>query len=161
MFYKIYTWSPSQDGGIGRDPSLPHTTKRRITTNVKSINNQNFQKIKLHGTLTTKELKKKSTRTTRPLRRWTLRADSEKLLVHGGLWGWGWLPRSVGCAGGADLRGLRGGCVLLRLLRWEKLPVSHESLLESVLEMSRWAALFLLWPLAQCSKDGCPAWVNT
>ena len=38
---------------------LPCTTKRRITTNVKSINNQKHQKIKLHGTLTTKELKKK------------------------------------------------------------------------------------------------------
>ena len=48
-----------QDGGIGRNASLPHTTKRRITTNLKTVNNQNYQKIKLHGTLTTKELKKK------------------------------------------------------------------------------------------------------
>ena len=39
-----------------------------ITTNLKSINNQKCQKIKLHGTLTTKELKKKSTRTTRLVR---------------------------------------------------------------------------------------------
>ena len=60
-----------QDGGIGRNPSLPRTTKRRITTNLKSINNQKYQKIKLHGTLTTKELKKKSTRTTKPIRWWT------------------------------------------------------------------------------------------
>ena len=50
---------------------LPRTTKRRITTNLKSINNQKRQKIKLHGTLTTKELKKKSIRTTRPVRRRT------------------------------------------------------------------------------------------
>ena len=57
-----------QDGGIGRNPSLPHTSKRRITTNLKSINNQKRQKIKLHGTPTTKELKKKSTRTTRLVR---------------------------------------------------------------------------------------------
>ena len=32
------------------------------------MNNQKHQKIKLHGTLTTKELKKQSTRTTRPIR---------------------------------------------------------------------------------------------
>ena len=47
---------------------LPHTTKRRITTNLKSINNQKGQKIKLHGTPTTKKFKKKSTRTTIPVR---------------------------------------------------------------------------------------------
>ena len=38
---------------------LPHTTKRRITSNRMSINNQKSQKIKLHGNLTSKELKKK------------------------------------------------------------------------------------------------------
>ena len=53
--------SSSQDGGVGRNPSLPHTTKRRITTNLKSINNQRCQNIKLHGAPTTKELKKQST----------------------------------------------------------------------------------------------------
>ena len=58
----------SQDGGIDRNPSLPHTSKRRITTNLKSINNQKCQKIKLHGTLTTMELKKQSNRTSRPVR---------------------------------------------------------------------------------------------
>ena len=47
---------------------LLRTTKRRITTNLKSINNQKYQKIKEHGTPTTKELKKKSTRTTRWVR---------------------------------------------------------------------------------------------
>ena len=52
----------SQDGGVGRNPLLPHTTKRRITTNLKTINNQKCQRIKLHGTLTTKELKKHSPR---------------------------------------------------------------------------------------------------
>ena len=44
-----------QDGGIGRNPSLPHTTKMKITTSPKSINNQKHQKIKLHGTPTTKK----------------------------------------------------------------------------------------------------------
>ena len=58
----------SQDGGLGRNLSLPQTAKRRITTNLKSINNQKCQKIKLHGILTTRELKKESTRTTRQVR---------------------------------------------------------------------------------------------
>ena len=36
----------------------PHTTKR-TTTNLKTKNNQNCQKIKLYGSPTTKKLKKK------------------------------------------------------------------------------------------------------
>ena len=44
-----------QDGGINRYTLSPRTTKRR-TTNLKTKNNQ---KIKLYGSLTTKELKKK------------------------------------------------------------------------------------------------------
>ena len=47
---------------MGRNTLLPRTTKRRITTNLKTIYNQNCQKIKLHGTLRTKELKKHSPR---------------------------------------------------------------------------------------------------
>ena len=54
--------SSSQDRGVGRNASLPLTTKRKITTNVKAKNNQNCQKIKLHGSPTTKELKKYSSR---------------------------------------------------------------------------------------------------
>ena len=77
---------------------LPCTTKRSVTTNLKSINNQKHQKIKLQGTLTIKELKKKSTRTTRLVGQTTL-ADSEKLLQHGTLWG-----RVLA----AELGGLRG-----------------------------------------------------
>ena len=37
----------------------PHKTKRRTTTNLKTKINQNFQKVELYGSLTTKELKKK------------------------------------------------------------------------------------------------------
>ena len=54
--------SSGQDGDVGRNPSLPHTTKRRKTTNLKTINNKKSHKIKLHGTLTTKKLKKQPTR---------------------------------------------------------------------------------------------------
>ena len=42
-------------GGIGRYALLPHTTKRRITTNLITKK----QKTKLYGSLTTKEIKKK------------------------------------------------------------------------------------------------------
>ena len=48
-----------QDGGVRRYTLPPHTTKRRATTNLNTKNNQNCQKIKLYGSLTTKELKKK------------------------------------------------------------------------------------------------------
>ena len=58
------------DGGVGSNPSLPSTTKSRITTNLTSINNKKCQKNKLHGTPTTKELKKQSTRPNSPVR-WT------------------------------------------------------------------------------------------
>ena len=54
--------SYGQDRGVGRNTSLPNTTKRRITTNFKIKNNQNCPKIKLHGAPTTKELKKHSSR---------------------------------------------------------------------------------------------------
>ena len=47
---------PAKIRGVGRNSSLPHTTKRRITTNLKSVNNQKCKEIKLHGTQTTKEL---------------------------------------------------------------------------------------------------------
>ena len=98
---KRYSESSGQDGGIGRNPLLPHTTKRRITTNPKTINNHKCQNIKLHGTTTTKELKKKSTR-TRPVGRWmernrgrprTQEELSEK--PRRGSWpcGRGWLPQ--------------------------------------------------------------------
>ena len=46
----------SQDGGVGRHTVPPYTTKRRTTTNLKAKHNHNCQKIKLHGSLTTKEL---------------------------------------------------------------------------------------------------------
>ena len=74
---------------LGRNPSLPHTTKRRITTNLKSIDNQKCQEIKLHGTPNTTELKKQSKRTTRPVRQQIERN----------------LGEAVDCVGGADLRG--------------------------------------------------------
>ena len=60
--------SSGQDGGIGRNPLLPRTTKRRITTNIRSINKQKCQKIKLHGASTTEKLKKQTNITTRSIR---------------------------------------------------------------------------------------------
>ena len=55
----VYLGTSGQEGGIGRYTLPPHTTKRRSTTNLKIKNNKNYQKIKLYGSLTTKELKKK------------------------------------------------------------------------------------------------------
>ena len=74
--------SSSQDGGIGRNTSLPCRTKRRITTNLKTTNNQNCQNIKLHGTPTTKELKKHS---SRPVGGAEMGSRVE---VRGARWGW-------------------------------------------------------------------------
>ena len=48
-----------EDGGVGRCTLPPRTTKRRTTTNSKTKNNQNCQKIELCGRLPTKKLKKK------------------------------------------------------------------------------------------------------
>ena len=48
-----------QDGGVGRHAVPPRTTKRRTTTNLKTKSNQNWQEIKLYGSPTTKEIKKK------------------------------------------------------------------------------------------------------
>ena len=56
---KVGLETSGQDGGIGRHIVPPRTTKRRTTTNLKTKNNQNWQKIKLYRCLTTKELKKK------------------------------------------------------------------------------------------------------
>ena len=47
-----------QDAGISRYTLTPRTTKRTIT-NLKTKNTQNYQKIELYGSLTTKELKKR------------------------------------------------------------------------------------------------------
>ena len=157
------SWSSGQDGGTGRNPSLPHTTKRRITTNLKSINNQKCQKIKLHGTPTTKELKKQSTRPTRPVRTLGEAADYEggasweklrEVVDHRGRAGWtgNW---------DSELSGLQWG-----LSQWEKLPVSHESWLESTDRADKASCIVpSLAPPPQAvpkrSKEGCPALVNT
>ena len=52
-------WTSSQDGGVGRHTVPPCTTKRKTTTNLKTKNNQNCQKIELYGNPTTKDLKEK------------------------------------------------------------------------------------------------------
>ena len=54
FFKKFKIGTSSQDGGIGRYTQPPCTTKR--TTNLKTKNNQNCQKIKLYGSPTSKEL---------------------------------------------------------------------------------------------------------
>ena len=138
----LHSSSSCQDTGVGRNPSLPRTAQRKITTNLKSINKQKHQKIKLHGTATTQELKTQSTRPPRPVR-WV---DRENPQQGGG-------PRSLGWLDG-KLRH-RAACRLPRgFPQWEKLPVSQESYLESGVESNRWAALFPLWLLLH--RQCCP-----
>ena len=43
-----------QDGGIGRYSVPADTSKRRKTTNLKTKNKQNYQKIELYGSLTSR-----------------------------------------------------------------------------------------------------------
>ena len=66
QWHLLPIFTSSQDGGIGRYTLLPRTTKRRTTMNLKTKNKQNCQKIKLYGSPTTKELKKKHS--SRPVR---------------------------------------------------------------------------------------------
>ena len=57
----------------------PRTNKRRTTTNLKTKNNQNCQKIELYGSLTTKEFKKKHS--SRPVGRAETGSQAER--THG------------------------------------------------------------------------------
>ena len=59
LHLKTILWTFGQDGGIGRHASPPLTTIKRITTHLKTKYNQNCQKIKLYGSLTTEDLKRK------------------------------------------------------------------------------------------------------
>ena len=145
-------FSSCQDEGVGRNPSLPHTTKRRITTNLKSINNQKCQRIKLHGTLTTIELKKWSNRTTRPVRRWMERNQGKAATMLAGQPTARQRAVQVRLTKG-ELR-LRAGCGLWGLPWKEKLPVSNKSSSKSGLERRRQPALFPLWPLPHRQHHG-------
>ena len=59
FFKNSFSQTFGQDGGVGRHIVPHHTIERRTTTNLKTKNNQNWQKIELYGSPTTKELKKK------------------------------------------------------------------------------------------------------
>ena len=74
---KICSLPSGQNGGIGRYTSLHCTTKRRATTTIKTNYNQNCQKIKLHGTLTTKEVRKKHSSRQAEMGSWG-REESQK-----------------------------------------------------------------------------------
>ena len=77
-----------QDGGVGRYTVPLHTTKRRTTTNLKTKNNQNCHKIKLYGSLTTKELKKKHS--SRLVGRAEMGSWGREDSQQGGSWRIGW-----------------------------------------------------------------------
>ena len=62
----------------------PCTTKRRRTTNLKTKNNQNCQKIELYGSPTTKELKKKHS--TRPVGGVDINSQGGEDVLQGSRW---------------------------------------------------------------------------
>ena len=106
--------------------------------------------IKLLGTLTTKKLKKRSTRTTRLVRTHGVGRGGWKTLQRGNRpFRRSWLRKVTDQVGGACWWGnrLRAHCGLQWLPWWESLPVSQDSSVESGLQPSRRAALFLLWLL--------------
>ena len=117
--------------------------------NWSKINKQpEVPEIKLHGTPTTKELKKKSIRTTRSVRQWPGWGGQQRKIAAS--------PQTLGVGPAVGRRGLHhqgwlkgklDSELIWRLLQWEKLPVSHKTPLESVLGTSRQAALFPLWRL--------------
>ena len=76
----------SQDGGIDEYTLLSCTNKRRTTTNLKTKNNQNCQKIKVYGSPTTKELKKKHP--FRPLGRAEMGSQVERTHCKAAARGW-------------------------------------------------------------------------
>ena len=131
----------SQGGDVVRKASLPCTTKRRIITNLKTINNQKCQKIKQHGTLTTKGLRKHSPRPVEGLQtRARQRADRTC-----------WQGRGLSGQGGASWMGnwrLKTSCKILWGLWQQENSQSHWRVHWKVgLELIRWATLFPLWPL--------------
>ena len=145
-----------------------------MKTDVKSINNQKCQEIKLHGTSKTKELKKQSTRPTRPVRR--EEGENPRQGSRPRRWGWlrepvvkwrtvqeelaeqkteiqSWLWIMVGVAAVRETPSLTWGFV-----RKTNNPLRARAKQES----------FIVPPLApapqtvlQCSEEGCPVLVST
>ena len=77
---------------MGRHTVPPRTTKRRTTTNLKTKNNQDCQKIELYRNLKTEELKKKhSSRTAGGVETgsWVERTDGKMVAAGPGRQGSG------------------------------------------------------------------------
>ena len=132
---------------------LPHTTKRRTTTNLKTKSNQNCQKIELYGSLTTKELKKKhSSRLVGGAEKAARLEKTQGKVVARGLGGrvssWSHICMQIiinqeeqlgretdhtiqGSRAGKESLRISGCKNLLGLWRREKLPASQESSLET------------------------------
>ena len=68
--YSKHCRTSGQDGGIDRHAPPPCPTIKKITTNLKQKNTQNCQKIKLHGSLITKDLKKPYSTRAEEVQKW-------------------------------------------------------------------------------------------
>ena len=154
--------SSSQDGGVGRNPSLPCTNKRRIITNLKSINKQKSQKIKLQGTLTTKKSKKKINQNNQSSKA----ADHTVWLRKTGV-----TRQTLGVGLAAELSGMCGRDWLKGTQRWlwamevavvgEAPSLTQESIEKCARDEQSVPSLDLPPQAAQQGrKEGLPAWVN-
>ena len=143
-----------QNGGVGKNPSLPCTTKRRTTTNLKSINKPKAPENQTAQNSDNQGIKEKINQNNQMNKVEDHAADSEKPPGGSGPGAQCWLK--------VKLR-LRADCGLLWLLQWEKISVSHKSPLESALETSRQDAWSPLWPLphrqhTSAARSGATAW---
>ena len=136
---------------LPRNPSLPRTTKRRITTTLKTINNQKSQKIKLHGSPSTKELNIHQTgRRDRDRQPGEQRGPSARRRIRRVRRGW--LNEKLKTQASCKLP--------WEMPWWEKLPVSHDRICWKVgLEPSKQATLFPLWPLPHGQHHNTVTWV--
>ena len=134
--------SSSLDGGIGRNPSLPQKTKRRITTNIKSIKSEvpENQTARNSDNQGIKETVTEYNQTSKAVNR----EKPSWAVDHEGGVGWGPGADSVG---GADLKGNWDSEVVVDYgsCHSGRNSQSHTRVCWKV-ETSRLAALFLLWP---------------
>ena len=120
-------WTAVQDGGVGRCTLSACTIKR--TTNLKIKGNQNCQKIKLYGSPTTKELKKKHS--FRLVGGVEMGSQGGKEAQQGRDWQGSETDHSTqGSSVGKESLKISGYKNLWGLQWREKLPASQESLLE-------------------------------
>ena len=163
----MFCRTSSQDGGIGRYTLPPHTTKR-TTTNLKTQNNHNCQKIELYGSLTTKEFREQD----RPCKPgFQGRELKPQHLTENTCGGWGGSRRNSQPHRWVHWRDPQGPGTYTSPPTWESAPEGPNLLVGSgesdwKLAESRASAIVpsrIPSPhtVSQCSDVSCPTLVNT